>query len=60
MSVLAQMIATARVPWSIRGDARTAAVRTGLFLFVVKKARGQWHIAAAQNTEVNRPVALNK
>jgi len=51
----APTVATARVPWSIRGDVRTAAVRRGLFLFVVKKARSQWYIAAAQNTEVNRP-----
>ena len=58
--MLAPAIATARVPWSIRGDVRTVGVRRGLFLFVVKTARGQWHIAAAQNTEVNRPAELNK
>ena len=58
--MLAPTVATARVPWRIRGDVRTGAVRRGVFLFVVNKARGQWHIAAAQNTEVNRPAELNK
>lgn len=58
--MLAPTVATARVPWSIRGDVRTAAVRRGVFLFVVHKARGQWHIAAAQNTDANRPALLNK
>ena len=58
--LLAPTVATARVSWSIRKNVRTAAVRTGLFLFVVKKVRGPWHIAAAQNTEVNRPAELNK
>ncbi len=58
--MLAPAVATARVPWSIRGDVRTAAVRRGVFPFVVKTARGQWHIAAARNTEVNRPAELSK
>ena len=58
--MLAPAVAAARVPWTIRGDGCTAAERTGLFLFVVKKAQGQWYIAAAQNTEVNRPAELNK
>ena len=58
--ILAPAVAAARVPWTIRGDGRTAAERKGLFLFVVKKAQGQWYIAAAQHTEVNRPAELNK
>ena len=58
--ILAPTVATVRVPWSIRGDVRTAAVRRGLFLFVVKKTAGQWQIAAAQNTEMNRPAELAK
>jgi len=31
-----------------------------VLFFVVKKARGRWHIAATQNAEVNRPAELNK
>ena len=58
--MLAPTVATARVPWAIRGDVRTATVRRGLFLFVARKAKGTWLIAAAQNTELNRPSELGK
>ena len=53
-------VALAHAAWNISGDARTAVVRKGLFLFVLQKTRRNWLIAAAQNTEANRPAELNK
>lgn len=50
----------ARAPWRIMGDDRTAAVRTGLFIFVLRQTDGEWRIVAAQNTEVNRPGRLSR
>jgi ketosteroid isomerase-like protein len=53
-------IATAHAAWRGSGDARTTAMRKGLFLFVLKKTRGAWQIVAAQNTEASRPAELSR
>jgi uncharacterized protein (TIGR02246 family) len=53
-------VAIARAAWNLRGDARTTAVRSGLFLFVLQRRDGGWQILTAQNTEANRPAALDK
>ena len=49
-------IALARVAWRLSNDARTALARTGMLLFVVVRDEGEWHIAAAHNTEIDRTV----
>jgi len=49
-------IALTRVAWRLSNDARTALARTGMLLFVVVRDEGEWHIAAAQNTEIDRTV----
>jgi hypothetical protein len=49
-------VAVAHVSWELVGDTRTANPRVGLLTFVVTRRDGQWLIAAAQNTEINRVV----
>jgi hypothetical protein len=53
-------VAIAHAAWSARGDARTTAVRKGLFLFVLRRSDKGWRILTAQNTEASRPAELNK
>lgn len=53
-------LAVAHVAWQLTGDARTGAVRGGLFLFVLTHGKKAWQIVAAQNTERERPAGLLK
>lgn len=49
-------VAIAHVNWELFGDARTRNPRRGVLLFVLTQQNGEWQIAAAQNTEINRTV----
>jgi len=49
-------VAVAHVSWKLLGDARTPNARVGLLTFVVTRQDGEWLIAAAQNTEIDRVV----
>jgi uncharacterized protein (TIGR02246 family) len=42
------------------GDARTKDPRRTLMVMVLTKENDRWLIAVAQNTEINRPPALNR
>lgn len=49
-------VAVAHVSSELLGDARTATPRVGVLTFVLTRQDGEWLIAAAQNTEINRVV----
>lgn len=53
---LGKDVALVHVNWQLSGDARTSTPRGGVFLFVLNQGTDGWQIAAAQNTEVNRPL----
>lgn len=53
---LGKDVALVHVNWQLYGDARTSTPRRGIFLFVLNRGEEGWQIAAAQNTEINRPV----
>jgi uncharacterized protein (TIGR02246 family) len=42
------------------GDARTKDPRRTLMVMILTKENDRWLIAVAQNTEINRPPALNR
>lgn len=49
-------VAVAHVNWELLGDARTPNPRRGVLTFVLTQQTGEWLVAAAQNTEINRTV----
>jgi uncharacterized protein (TIGR02246 family) len=49
-------VAVAHARWTLTGDTRAQRPRTGLLSFVLTRQDGEWLIAAAQNTEINRVV----
>ena len=53
---LSKDVALAHVDSELLGDSRTASPRRSLILFVLTQQNGEWLIAAAQNTEINRAV----
>ncbi len=53
-------VAVAHVPNELQGDARTKDPRRTLLVMILTKENGRWLIAVAQNTEINRPPALNE
>lgn len=48
-------VVVAHVSWELFGDSRIPR-RHGVLLFVLTRKDGEWLIAAAQNTEINRTV----
>ena len=50
----------AHVQSELQGDARTKDPRRTLLVMILTKENGRWLIAVAQNTEINRPPALNR
>ena len=52
-------VAVAHVQSELQGDARTKDTRRTLLVMILTKENGRWLIAVAQNTEINRPPALN-
>ena len=54
--LLRKDVAVAHVNWDLMGDSRTQTSRHGVFLFALTRQNGEWLIAAAQNTEVERAV----
>jgi uncharacterized protein (TIGR02246 family) len=53
-------IAVVHVQNEMQGDARTQDTRRTLLLMILTKEDGRWLVAVAQNTEINRPPALNR
>jgi uncharacterized protein (TIGR02246 family) len=53
-------VAVAHVQNELQGDARTKGPRHSLLVMILTKENGRWLIAVAQNTEINRPPALNR
>ena len=53
-------VAVAHVQNELQGDARTKEPRHSLLVYILTKENGKWLIAVAQNTEINRPPALNR
>jgi uncharacterized protein (TIGR02246 family) len=53
-------VAVAHVQTELQGDARTKDTRRTLLVMILTKENGRWLIAVAQNTEINRPPALNR
>ena len=53
-------VAVAHVQSELQGDARTKDTRRTLLVMILTKENGRWLIAVAQNTEINRPPALNR
>ena len=58
--LLRKDVAVAHVQGELQGDARTKDPRHTLLVMVLTKENGSWLIAVAQNTEINRPPALNR
>jgi len=56
---LREDVAVAHVQTELLGDAHTKAPRHTLLVMILTKENGRWLIAVAQNTEINRPPALN-
>jgi hypothetical protein len=48
-------VAVAHETWEMLGDAQNSRIRMGLVTFVLIREHGVWLIAAAQDTEINRP-----
>jgi uncharacterized protein (TIGR02246 family) len=57
---LREDVAVAHVHSEMQGDARTKDTRRGLLVMILTKENGRWLVAVAQNTEINRPPALNR
>ncbi len=57
---LREDVAVAHVQSELQGDARTKEPRRTLLVMILTKENGRWLIAVAQNTEINRPPALNR
>jgi ketosteroid isomerase-like protein len=53
-------VAVAHVQAELQGDARTKDTRRTLLVMILTKENGRWLVAVAQNTEINRPPALNR
>jgi uncharacterized protein (TIGR02246 family) len=53
-------VAVAHVQIEAQGDARTKDPRHALLVMILTKENGRWSVAVAQNTEINRPPALNR
>ena len=53
-------VAVVHVQNEMQGDARTQDPRRTLLLMILTKENGRWLFAVAQNTEINRPPALNR
>jgi uncharacterized protein (TIGR02246 family) len=53
-------VAVVHVQNELQGDARTKDPRRTLLLMILTKENGRWLVAVAQNTEINRPPALNR
>ena len=53
-------VAVAHVQNELQGDARTKDTRRTLLVMILTKENGRWLVAVAQNTEINRPPALNR
>jgi ketosteroid isomerase-like protein len=53
-------VAVAHVQSELQGDARTKDPRHTLLVMILTKENGRWLVAVAQNTEINRPPALNR
>jgi len=53
-------VAVVHVQNELVGDARTKDPRRTLLVMILTKENGRWLIAVAQNTEINRPPALNR
>jgi ketosteroid isomerase-like protein len=53
-------VAVAHVQNELQGDARTKDTRRSLLVMILTKENGRWLVAVAQNTEINRPPALNR
>jgi len=58
--LLRKDVAVAHVQNELQGDARTKDPRHSLLVMILTKENGRWLIAVAQNTEINRPPALNR
>jgi uncharacterized protein (TIGR02246 family) len=58
--LLRKDVAVAHVQSELQGDARTKDTRRTLMVMILTKENGRWLIAVAQNTEINRPPALNR
>lgn len=57
---LRKEVAVAHIQTELVGDARAKVPRRTLLLMILTQEGGQWLIAAAQNTEINRPPELNR
>jgi uncharacterized protein (TIGR02246 family) len=57
---LREDVAVAHVHGELQGDARTKDPRRTLLVMILTKENGRWLVAVAQNTEINRPPALNR
>ena len=53
-------VAVAHIQTEMLGDARTKNPRRTLVVMILTREGGRWLIAVAQNTEINRPPALNR
>lgn len=53
-------VAVAHIQTELLGDARTKNPRQTLVVMILTREGGRWLIAVAQNTEINRPPALNR
>ena len=53
-------VAVVHVQNEMQGDARTQDTRRTLLVMILTKEDGRWLVAVAQNTEINRPPALNR
>jgi uncharacterized protein (TIGR02246 family) len=53
-------VAVVHVLNEMQGDARTKDTRRTLLVMILTKENGGWLVAVAQNTEINRPPALNR
>jgi ketosteroid isomerase-like protein len=53
-------VAAAHLQSELQGDARTKDTRRNLLVMILTKENGRWFVAVAQNTEINRPPALNR
>ena len=53
-------VAVVHVHGELQGDARTKDTRRTLLVMILTKENGEWLVAVVQNTEINRPPALNR
>jgi uncharacterized protein (TIGR02246 family) len=53
-------VAVAYLQGEMQGDARTKDPRHTVLVMILTKENGRWLVAVAQNTEINRPPALNR